>query len=234
MKAVVASALAAAAITCGLAGGAAAAPLNDPRGLCTHHDDAGNCTASWSDSWAIVNIVFPAQDPQEQAIVDYVTKIANDYDQPSETRPNMPVAKRFVTVKADSFTSGPPDTGTQSAVLKVDTYVSGGPYPNVWYRSFVWDKASMAPVTFATLFKNGTQPLNTIMPIVQDAASRNAGNPISIDPAVGLDPKRYQSFAITDDAVIFYFGNNELVQRLAQFQVSVPRDAIADMLTPGL
>jgi len=42
-----------------------------------------------------------------------------------------------------------------------------------------------------------------------------------------MDPARYQNFAITDDAVIFYFGRGELLPSYAgATSVSVPRAAI--------
>jgi len=61
------------------------------------------------------------------------------------------------------------------------------------------------------------------------------GQPVTIDPAAGLDPANYQSFAITNDAVIFFFDRDELVPAYGTTaQVSVPRSAIADMLNPGI
>lgn len=58
--------------------------------------------------------------------------------------------------------------------------------------------------------------------------------PITIDPALGLDAANYQNFAITDDAVIFFFDQNALMPALGATEVSVPRTAIADLLAPGI
>ena len=42
-----------------------------------------------------------------------------------------------------------------------------------------------------------------------------------------MDPAHYQNFAVTDDAVIFYFGRAELLPSYAgATSVTVPRNAI--------
>lgn len=222
------------AVSFGMAGVAAATPLNDPLRLCGYHDAAGNCMASWSGPSVDVHLVFPAKDPQEQAIVDYLTKATNDFNAgTSNGTLDHPKPPQSLAVTTKSFASGAPETGTQSTVLVVNLDM-GGAYPNDGYKSFVWNEATKTPITFATLFAPGTQPLPVILPIVQDTISRQVGEPFTVDPAVGLDPKQYENFAITDDDVIFFFDKNELRQATGRLEVAVPRTAIADMLSPGL
>ena len=49
----------------------------------------------------------------------------------------------------------------------------------------------------------------------------------AVSTSAGLDPSHYQNFAITDDAVIFFFGRAELLPSYAgATSVSVPRTAI--------
>ena len=46
-----------------------------------------------------------------------------------------------------------------------------------------------------------------------------------------LDEKAYRNFAITDDAVIFFFGQNQVVpDNAGPHKVAVPRSELASML----
>jgi hypothetical protein len=66
-----------------------------------------------------------------------------------------------------------------------------------------------------------------IFPIVQRELERQTGIVGTIPLGDGLDPSHYQNFAITDDAVIFYFGQGELLPVDAgATSASVPRSAI--------
>ena len=52
-----------------------------------------------------------------------------------------------------------------------------------------------------------------------------------ISPTDGLDPAKYQEFAITDDSVIFFFGQGEIMAGAGgALQATIPRAAIAAML----
>ena len=42
----------------------------------------------------------------------------------------------------------------------------GGAHPQTFYKAFNWDVAKNAPITFDTLFKPGTKPLDVIYPEV--------------------------------------------------------------------
>ncbi len=237
MKTIIRTAIAVAALSAaglGLAGPAIAAPLNDPAGLCSYHNDKGDCWVSASAPSVNIDMVFPANDPQEQAIVDYLTGIQNDFN--ANTSPgglDDPKPMQELDVTTTAYTSGTPGAGTQTTVVKVYQN-EGGPYPNTYYKSFVYDTATKAPITFDTLFRPGSQPLGAILPIVEDAMTREAGQPITVDPTIGLDPANYRSFAITNDAVIFFFDKNQLHPAFGDIQVSVPRTAVAAMLNPGL
>ena len=50
---------------------------------------------------------------------------------------------------------------------------------------------------------------------------------LAISSGAGHDPSNYQNFAITDDQLIFYFAQGELLPSFAgATQVQVPRSAI--------
>jgi hypothetical protein len=237
MKTIIRTAIAVAALSAasfGLAGPALAAPLNDPDGICRYHDDHGNCAFGTGAPSRDVDITIPANDPQEQAIVDYVTGIERDFYADTSTGAiDDPKPMQELKITTTPYTSGTAPGDIQTSVLTV--YANkGGPYPNTYYKGFSFDNATKAPITFDTLFRPGSQPLNVIVPIVQDAVSREAGEPVPLDPSIAFDPANYQDFAITNDAVIFFFGTHQLQAAFPDIQVSVPRDAIASDLTPGL
>lgn len=219
----------------GAAGPAAAVPINDPLGLCAN-PVAGKCVWGTGHPRSNVDIEFPANTPLEQAVVDFATKTANDYyaaEAPAREDPS-PMGPSELTVTSTAYTSGVAPAGTQTVVLKVFQNISGTAHPMTWYKAFPYNNATHAPITFDTLFVPGVKPLEVILPIVNQQISASAGEPFDADPALGLDPANYQNFAITDDAVIFFFDKDALRAATSDFQVSIPRSAIASMLSPGI
>ena len=67
--------------------------------------------------------------------------------------------------------------------------------------------------------------------IVQADVARQLGVDAPIAPADGLDPAKYQQFALTDEELIFFFGQGEIMAGAGgALRAKVPRSAIADML----
>jgi hypothetical protein len=87
--------------------------------------------------------------------------------------------------------------------------------------------AHRKPVTFDTLFAPEANAVNAIFPIVQRDLERQTGLTGVIATADGLDPSHYQNFAVTNDAVIFFFSQGELLPSDAgATSASVPRSAL--------
>jgi Protein of unknown function (DUF3298) len=127
-------------------------------------------------------------------------------------------------VTAKTCRSGTPDSGTESLVLEIDndTGLANEGHPNTTFQAFNFDIGKHAPITFDTLFKPGTKPLEVLNSIVQRELDA---------PAADLNEKTYQAFAITDDAVIFFFGQNQVVQdNNGPHKVTVPRTELASVL----
>jgi len=127
-------------------------------------------------------------------------------------------------VTAKTYRSGTPESGTQSLVLEVDndTGLANEGHPNTTFQTFNFDLAKQSPITFDTLFKPGAKPLEVLNPIVRRELDA---------PSADLDKKTYQTFAITDDAVIFFFGQNQVVQdNGGPHRVTVPRTELAALL----
>ncbi len=131
---------------------------------------------------------------------------------------------------ATQFNSAVPPRGTQSLVFKTFQDV-GGAHPQTFYKSFNWDQGLRKPITIDNLFREGTQPFPVILPLVQSELEKQSGQPVAIAPEVGLDPTTYANFAITNDALVFFFSQGELLPEAAgALQVSVPRGPVDAMI----
>jgi hypothetical protein len=189
----------------------------DPNAICHAHSATSTYT---------IDISFPLDYPQmspvsaflkqnRDAFIDWVADIG---PRGGRNRPYM------YAVTAKTYRSGSPDSGTQSLVLKIDndTGLAHEGHPNTIFRAFTFDLAKRAPITFDTLFKPGAKPLDVLNPIVQRQLHAQSAD---------LDEESYQNFAITDDAVIFFFGQDQVVHDNAgPHKVTVPRSQLASLL----
>jgi hypothetical protein len=119
-------------------------------------------------------------------------------------------------------------SGTHSLVLETDddTGFSHEDHPGTSYQAFNFDVGKQVPIKFDTLFKPGTNPLGVLNPIVQRELGKHPYTPVQ-----ELDATTYRNFAITDDAVIFFFGEDEAVaDNGGPHQITVPRSELAPLL----
>ncbi len=179
-----------------------------------------------------LDYTFPADYPDQQTLSAYLKQTRDGFVNVSE----MPGSWNLPYVldgRGTGYRTGP-DGDIRSVVFEMYENV-GGAHPQTWFKSFNWDVAKNAPITFDTLFRPGTDPLGVIFPIVQTDISRQLGADAPIAPADGLDPAKYTEFAITDDSVIFYFGQGEIMPGAGgALQATIPRSAIENMLAlPG-
>jgi Protein of unknown function (DUF3298) len=193
----------------------------------TVNDDICHVHAT-SDTYTF-DATFPMGYANMQPMLDYLTQTRDGFINVSQ----MPGSRNLpyeLDAHATEYHSGTPPHGTQSVVFKIFQDV-GGAHPVTWYKAFNYNLDTGQPITYDTLFKPGSAPLAVIFPIVQRELARQTGQPVSISPGDGMDPSHYQNFAITDDEVIFFFGQGELLPSVAGAnEVHVPRSAIAPML----
>jgi hypothetical protein len=200
-------------------------------------DGAQMCQIEATDPAYALSITYPINYPDVQAVFDYVkqtrdgflnvAKMPGPHDMPYE-----------LETSATEYNSAVPPRGTQSLVFKTFQDV-GGARPQTFYQSFNWDQGTRKPIQINTggsdkiqpLFQPGANPWPVIFPIVQSELDKQSGQPVAIPPAVGLDPTKYDNFAITNDAIIFFFSQGELLPESAgALQVSVPRGPIDAMI----
>lgn len=230
MRIPAAAAALATAVTIGVAGlpTATAAPPTcaDLSGVV---DGASTCRIQATDPAYSLDITYPTNYPDPGPLFDYVkqtrdgflnvAKMPGGHDRPYE-----------LDTTSTEYSSDLPPRGTQSVVLKTFQDV-GGAHPQTFFESFTWDQGLRKPITIDTLFRPGTLPFPVILPIVSGELTKQAGQPVDIPLGVGLDPQSYQNFALTNDALIFFFSQGELLPESAgALQVSVPRAAVDAML----
>ncbi|OBK27866.1 hypothetical protein A5634_22005 [Mycobacterium asiaticum] len=171
-----------------------------------------------------LDMTFPVDYPDQQALTDYVTQNRDGFVNVAQGsgRRDQPYQ---MDATSDQHSSGQPPR-TRSVVLKFFQDL-GGARPSNWYKAFNYNLATKQPITFDNLFAPNTNPLDAIYPIVQRELEHQSGLGVAISPGAGHDPTNYQNFAITDDALIFYFAQGELLPSFAgATQVQVPRNAI--------
>ena len=188
--------------------------------ICQVHSTTSNYTFDMS---------VPLDYPDQQAVFDYLKQDRADFvdwfakfGKDGRDRPYMH------DVTAKTFRSGTPTSGTQSLVLDIDddTGAAHQGHPNTWFKAFNYDLGKQAPITYETLFKPGTDPLAVLNPMVQKKFGTHSYAPVG-----DLDANTYKNFAITDDSVIFFFGQDQVIpDNNGPHQLSVPRSELAPVL----
>ena len=183
-----------------------------------------------------IDFSFPVDYPDQLAVTDYLTHERDQFVSYAAQIPPGP--ERFGTgyelaVSAKVYRSGTPATGTESLVLQIadNEGLAHVGHPAIAFNAFNYDLAKHTPITFDTLLKPGTKPLDVINPAYRAALQKRWGSQTLPQPDGGLDVKTYQNFAITDDAVIFFFGEGQVGEVGGPpLEVPVPRTELAALL----
>jgi hypothetical protein len=192
-------------------------------------DDSQNCQIVASTPAYTMNINYPVNYPIQKDLTDYITQTRDGFVNVAQN-PGDREMPYELDVTATQYNSSVPPRGTQSVVFKTFQDV-GGAHPQTFYKSFNYDQGLRKPITYDTLWSPDAQPLPVIFPIVQADLQKQSGLTNPIPPTVGLDPANYQNFAVTNDAVIFFFSQGTMLPDAAgATQVSVPRAAIDPMI----
>ena len=214
-----------------LAWPAAAAPASCA-GLGGTVETGQMCHVRASSPTYMLNLAFPADYPDEQALTDYIAQNRDGFVSVAQgVAPGVAPGSggREQPYQMDATTeqhsSGSPPR-TRSVVLKFFQDL-GGAHPSNWYKAFNFSLGTRQPITFDNLFAPGSTPLDSIFPMVQRDLERQTALGSAVPPSTGLDSSHYQNFAITDDQLIFYFAQGEMLPAVAgPVQAAVPRNAI--------
>jgi hypothetical protein len=225
--------LATAVVLFGCSGVAAAAPktyCEDLKGVNTGQQ----CLIQMSDPGYNLDITLPSYYPDQQPLQDYVTQLRDGFLSVAKSSAprDVPYA---LEVTPTTYSSAIPPRGTQTLLLKIYQN-TGGAHPTTSYKALNFDQTLRKQITFAAPADDKTQalwqvddPLKVVAPIVMSELQKQTGQPIA--PSAAYDPTNYQNFAITNDGVIFFFSQGQLLPEAAgPTQVLVPRSAIDPML----
>ncbi|MCV6985484.1 DUF3298 domain-containing protein [Mycobacterium shinjukuense] len=184
------------------------------------------CHVRASGSKYTLDLTFPVDYPDQQALTDYITRTRDGFVNVAQSSGGRDHPYQM-DATTEQHSAGQPPHHTRSVVLKFFQDL-GGAHPSTWYKAFNYNLGSKQPITFDTLFAPGTTPpLDTIFPIVQRDLERQTALAAAISPGAGRDSANYQNFAITDDQLIFYFGQGELLPSFAgAVSAQVPRSAL--------
>ncbi|TPG33563.1 esterase [Mycolicibacterium hodleri] len=171
-----------------------------------------------------IDMNYPVDYPDVQAVTAYLTQQRDQFlDYTERFPPRDRPAPYGLALSAKEYRSGSPATGTQSVVLRIGRDV--GVHPVTSVKAFNYGLGKQAPITFDTAFKPGA------VDVIYSAVRRELSPGAETAPHGGLDPATYQNFAITDDAVIFFFDQGQLFgQNEGPLHASVPRAELAQFL----
>lgn len=192
-------------------------------------DGTQMCQIQAADPRYALNISYPVDYPDVLPVVDYVKETRDGFLNVAKM-PDGRATPYELDTTATRYNSDVPPRGTQSVVF--ETYQGvGGAHPQTFYKTFNWDQGLRKPITIDNLFREGTAPFPVLFPLVQAEVDKQLGQPTTIDPEVGLDPTKYQNFAITNDSLIFFFSQGDLLPEAAgALQVTVPRGPVDAMI----
>jgi Protein of unknown function (DUF3298) len=180
------------------------------------------CHVHTAGSSYTLDISFPVDYPDQRALTDYLTQERDQLVSYAAQNPPRRSLPYELDITGTTYRSGTPVAGTQSLVFEV-YYDTGGAHPVTGYEAFNYDLSKGAPITFDSLFKPGTKPLEVLDPTVQRKLEKRWEGEGGRAPVNDLGVKVYQNFAITDDAVIFFIGQGQWLAEVAGPQkVSVP------------
>src|SRR3984893_3623876 len=169
---------------------------------------------------------FPGGCPEKQALADSRTQERDQFVTYVTQLPPRNGMPYDLEAKGTTYRSGTPASGTESVALELYNE-SGGAHPMTSYKAFNYDLSTHVPITFDTLFKPGTNPLAVLDQIVQRELEKRGH---IMQPFNVLGAKSYQNCALTDDAVIFLFGQGVLLAEVdGPLEVSLRRTELASL-----
>ena len=172
---------------------------------------------------------FPVDYPDQRAVTDYLKRQRDDFvEYAQHTPPTGRPAPYSLDVEGTEYRSA----GTRSLVFDVenDEGAAHQGHPDTSYEVFNYDLVKGAPITWESLFRPGVDPVGLLFPIVAPKLAEHFG--AEVIPALReAGAKAYQHFAITDDAVIFFFGESQLGNSDAgPYRISVARSRLGSAL----
>lgn len=170
-----------------------------------------------------IDITYPLDFPDRRAVSDFVDgERARFLDWVARFGGDGRSMPYTLDIDPQTYQSTRPDTSSLVLSIDNDTGFAHEGHPTTSFTSFTVDVATQKPVTFERLFASGADVLAALTPRVR--ASYDA-------PGLELLASDCQNFAITEDAVIFFFGEGQLMpaDNTGPRVITVPRSELAPL-----
>lgn len=185
---------------------------------------SGNtCHARMSTPAYVIDLRFGTDYPDDAAVSSFLIQQRDRVIGLAQAPGAQDLPYQY-SVMSQSFTSGQPQRttlgfhtnavptdrphGTSSLLLQIMDDAPTQPV-HATYKAFNFDFDQNRAVTLDTLFAPGINPIDAVYPVVvADLLRKYSTRNLTPSPP---DPKKFQNFTITDDAVMFYFGAGEMV-----------------------
>ena len=171
-----------------------------------------------------IDITYPLDYPDVKSVSDFVTADRGYFlDWIARFGHDGPDRQYMYDVHAKTYQSAHPATTSLVLTIDNDTGAAHEAHPATVFKSFTYDLTRQRPITFDTLFKQDADVVSALGPKVAKLYDR---------PTFKLLPADFGNFALTDDAVIFFFGEGQLIpaDNTGPRQISVPRSELAPLL----
>src|SRR5262249_18364330 len=115
---------------------------------------------------------FPVDYPDQAALMEVLTQERDGFVDWFKDMKSNPIPGELDII-GKAYRSGSPESGTHSIVLTIGN--QSGVHPTTTYESLNYDLGRHVPITFETLFKPGSQPMNVLNPIVEREVNKHGG-----------------------------------------------------------
>ena len=184
----------------------------------------GTCHVHTDTPRYVVDLAFPVDYPDQEAVAGYLSQDREQFvDWVQHADPRWRDRPYQYTVRPSGYESA----DTRSLVLEIDddTGLAHEGHPDTSYATFNYDLRAQAPITIEALIRPDPAALDLLSSRVQTRLDQRGAT--LADPGLHT----YQNFALTDDAVLFFFGESQVSgDRGGPLTVSVPRSELAAAL----
>lgn len=171
-----------------------------------------------------IDITYPLDYPDRAALSDFVSADRKQFlDWVAEVGSDGRPTPYTYDVDAKTYQSAQPATAGVVLTIGNDTGAAHQGHPATSFKSFTFDLTKQRPVTFDTVFASAAGVVDVLTPRVREAYGT---------PKLRLLPSDCQNFALTDDAVVFFFGEGQLIpgDDTGPRQITVPRSELAPLM----
>jgi hypothetical protein len=171
-----------------------------------------------------IDITYPLDYPDMKSVSDFVSADRGYFlDWIARYGHDGPDRQYMYDINGKTYSSTQPATKSLVLTINHDTGAAHEAHPETVFESFTYDLTTQRPITVDTLFKQDADVVSALGPKVAALYDR---------PTHKILPSDFRNFALTDDAVIFFFGEGQLVSadNTGPRQISVPRSELAPLM----